>query len=161
MPLCTEESWYQWEDSLLVAICSIRFNTYAFPSCSSLFPHMMPYISLYFQFLIFWWGWMLSKQWGMGNGVVMKAACNETNRGLVTQWRADSLWLALQIWKMSIFTAVVLIWRTQDGGRTGLRCGKHRSFTTAASYLGLQLLIEISEYPAIILYILRKQKRLL
>lgn len=46
VPLCTEESWYQWDDSLSVPTCSIHFNTYAFPSCSSLFPLMMPYVSL-------------------------------------------------------------------------------------------------------------------
>lgn len=98
VPLCTEESWYQWEDSLSIPTCSINFNTYAFPSCSSLFPLTVPYVSLCFQFIIFSWGWMLSKQRVMENGVAMKTACNGTNRGSVTQWRAISLWSALRIW---------------------------------------------------------------
>lgn len=56
-----------------------------------------------------------------------------------------------------------LNWRVSDGRRTHCLCGKHRSnsFHHSKSCLSLQLQVDFSEYPTIILYSLRKQKRLL
>lgn len=104
VPWCTEESWYPWDNSLSVPTCSTHFNTYALPYCSSLFPLMMPCVSLWFQFIWFFsWVWMLFKQRGMGNGAVRKIDYSMHVMGLTEFWWPQSFGK----WKKQNFSVLI------------------------------------------------------